>query len=179
MNEKTFAVLEAYMLSCMEDAAHDKYHVYRVLYAALDIAAYEENVDTDVLIAAALLHDIGRKEQLENPALCHARIGAEKADVFLRENGFAPAFCEKVHCCILTHRFRSEAPPESLEAKILFDADKLDAAGAVGLARTLIYKGQVGEMLYALTEVKKAADLVIGDNNSDSIAAYLNALVLS
>lgn len=179
MNEKTFAVLEAYMLSCMEDAAHDKYQVYRVLYAALDIAAYEENVDTDVLIAAALLHDIGRKEQLENPALCHARVGAEKADGFLRENGFAPAFCEKVRSCILTHRFRSEAPPESLEAKILFDADKLDAAGAVGLARTLIYKGQVGEMLYALTEVKKAADLVIGDNNSDSIAAYLNALVLS
>lgn len=56
------------MLSCMEDSAHDKEHIYHVLYNALEIAKTEMNIDYDVLIASCLLHDIGRKEQFENPA---------------------------------------------------------------------------------------------------------------
>lgn len=67
------------MFSCMEDSVHDKEHIYRVLYNALNIAKTEENVDYDVLICACLLHDIGRKEQFENPSLCHAKVGAELA----------------------------------------------------------------------------------------------------
>ena len=72
MKTKDYRLIEAYMLSCMRDSAHDREHIYRVLYAALDIASFEEPVDSDVLIAACLLHDIGRREQFENPALCHA-----------------------------------------------------------------------------------------------------------
>lgn len=78
-----------------------------------------------------LLHDIGRKEQFENPELCHAIAGSEK-----------------VKHCIKTHRYRKNNLPESLEAKILFDADKLDVTGAMGIARTLIYKGIVSEPIY-------------------------------
>ncbi len=48
------------MLSCMNDSAHDKEHIYRGLYTALDIAAYEQDVDYEILITACLLHDIGR-----------------------------------------------------------------------------------------------------------------------
>ena len=77
MDKRTFCLLENYMLSCMEDSAHDKEHIYRVLYNALEIAKNESKVDYDILICACLLHDIGRKEQFENPQLCHAQISEE------------------------------------------------------------------------------------------------------
>ena len=79
MTRETFALLEKYMLSCAGDAAHDSEHVRRVLYLALEIAETEEGVDRDLLIAACLLHDIGRPEQFADPALCHARVGGELA----------------------------------------------------------------------------------------------------
>ena len=148
MDKKTYALLETYMLTCMEDSAHDKAHIYRVLYHALDIAKTEENVDYDVLIAACLLHDIGRKEQYENPKLCHAMVGGEKAFAFLTEQGFDEAYAQQVKHCIQSHRYRQNNSPQSLEAKILFDADKLDAVGAMGIARTLLYQGIVGDPLY-------------------------------
>lgn len=58
MKTENFSLFENYMISCMGDSAHDKEHIYRVLYNALDIASKEENVDYDVLICACLLHDI-------------------------------------------------------------------------------------------------------------------------
>jgi uncharacterized protein len=79
LNLQTYKLFENYMLSCMDDSAHDKDHIYRVLYVALDIASHEADVNYDVLICACLLHDIGRREQYENPQLCHAHVGAEKA----------------------------------------------------------------------------------------------------
>ena len=150
MNRETNDLLENYMICCMKDTAHDKEHVYRVLYNALEIAKTENDVNYDILIAACLLHDIGRKEQFENPDQCHAIIGSEKAYDFLLANGFAASYAEQVKQCIMTHRYRRDNPPQSLEAKILFDADKLDAAGAVGIARTLLYKGIVAEPLYSM-----------------------------
>ena len=78
MTRETFALLEKYMLSCAGDAAHDSEHVRRVLYLALEIAETEEGVDRDLLIAACLLHDVGRPEQFADPAVCHARRGAER-----------------------------------------------------------------------------------------------------
>lgn len=85
-------MIEKYMSECMRDSAHDKQHVYRVLYYALDIAQTEENVDYDVLICACMMHDIGRMKQLENPAICHAKVGAEKAYSFLIEHDFGKDF---------------------------------------------------------------------------------------
>lgn len=140
------------MQYCMKDAAHDKDHIYRVLYNALYIAESEKNVDYDVLVSACLLHDIGRQEQFENPALDHAEVGGDKAYAFLVENGYSGEFAQKVKDCIVAHRFRKNRPPESLEAKILFDADKLDVVGAIGIARTLMYKSGVGEPLYSMGE---------------------------
>lgn len=150
MKKEDYTLIENYMLSCMKDSAHDKEHIYRVLYNALDIASTEENVNYDILIGACLLHDIGRKEQFENPSLCHAAVGADKAYHFLVEHGFAEKYAEAVRSCIHTHRFRRGNQPQSIEAKILFDADKIDVSGAIGIARTLVYKGQVSEPLYTL-----------------------------
>ena len=169
MDKKTFSFIENYMLSCMQDSAHDKEHIYRVLYTALNIAKTEASVNYDVLICACLLHDIGRKEQFENPQVCHATAGSEKAYHFLTENGFDSAFAEHVKSCIKTHRFRKNAPPESLEAKILFDADKLDVTGATGIARTLIYEGAVNEPLYTLS-----ADGQISSGEEDTAASFFH-----
>ena len=149
MTRETFALLERYMHSCAGDSAHDAEHIYRVLYNALEIAKTEA-VNYDILIAACLLHDVGRKEQFEDPKLCHAEVGCEKARCFLLENGFSAEFSEAVCHCILTHRFRKSRPPQSMEAKVLFDADKLDVTGTLGIARTLMYKGGMTEPLYHL-----------------------------
>ncbi len=167
MNKQTYLLLENYMLSCMEDSAHDKEHVYRVLYQALEIARTEKDVDYDILIAACLLHDIGRKEQFDNPSVCHAAVGSEKAYQFLIEHEFAAAYAEQVKQCIRTHRYRKTDLPQSLEAKILFDADKLDVTGALGIARTLIYKGIVSEPLYSV-----APDGTVQDGENDTAPSF-------
>lgn len=150
MDSSTFADIEKYMCSCMSDAAHDKQHVYRVLYNAVEIAKTERGVNYDVLIAACLLHDIGRKEQFEDPSKDHAEVGAQKARAFLIGRGEDDATATAVADCIKTHRFRKDRAPQSLEAKILFDADKLDVTGAMGIARTLVYKGTVNDPLYSV-----------------------------
>lgn len=167
MDRNTYALLEQYMLSCTADSAHDAQHVYRVLYHGLEIARTEPDVDMDVLIAACLLHDIGRPEQFADPALCHAEVGAEKACRFLTEQGFAPDFAERVRHCVLTHRFRKNRPPESPEAKILFDADKLDVTGAMGVARTLVYQGTMAQPLYSL-----GADGSVSDGDGDGTPSF-------
>lgn len=169
MTRECFELLEGYMLSQMDDTAHDREHIYRVLYNALDIASREENVDTDVLIAACLLHDVGRREQFADPKVCHARVGAGKAYRFLLENGFSENFAARVRDAVRTHRFRASDPPVSVEAKILFDADKLDAAGTMGIARTLNYKGQVGDALYEL-----GSDGIPSDGAGDGKNTFFN-----
>lgn len=158
MTRETYLLLENYMLSCMQDTTHDREHIYRVLYQALEIAGQEKEVDYDVLIAACLLHDIGRQEQFADPRLCHARVGAEKAYAFLTEHGFDETYARRVSECILTHRFRRENQPGSMEARILFDADKIDVAGAIGIARTLTYVGDMSRPLYSVGEDGQVSD---------------------
>ena len=147
MTKEIYQTIENYMRACMDDSAHDAEHVYRVLYNALEIAK-DEDVDYDILITACLLHDIGRIDQVRDPSLCHAEVGSEKAYRFLLETGMTEAFAAQVRHCILTHRFRKNLQPQTIEAKILFDADKLDVTGAIGIARTLMYRGTLTEPLY-------------------------------
>ena len=162
MTADVYKSLETFMLSCMDDSAHDSEHVYRVLYNALAIAREEKDADYDILIAACLLHDIGRIDQIRDPSLCHAQVGSEKAYRFLLESGMDEAFAQQVRHCIVTHRFRKNLPPQTLEAKILFDADKLDVTGAIGIARTLMYRGTLTEPLY-----RHLPDGTISDGSED------------
>ena len=152
--------IEEYMLECMRDSAHDREHIYRVLYTALDIAQSEPAADLEILTAACLLHDIGRPEQFANPKLCHAEVGSRKAYEFLIGIGWTEERAARVRDCVYTHRFRSDNPPHSIEAKILFDADKIDVSGAMGMARSLMYRGAVGEPLDTLN-----ADGTISDGS--------------
>ncbi|SHI16603.1 uncharacterized protein SAMN02745823_02951 [Sporobacter termitidis DSM 10068] len=168
MTDEQFRYIEDYMLLCMKDSAHDRDHIYRVLYVALDIASYEEHVDYDVLIAACLLHDIGREEQFLDPAVDHALAGGEKAYDFLRFNGWEEAPAQHVKACIETHRYRTDRLPQSLEAKIVYDADKIDATGTLGIARTISYRADRAEPLYTL-----APDGTVSDGSADSAPSFL------
>lgn len=162
MDRQTYEQIEGYMLECMKDSAHDKDHVYRVMYGAMTIARDEKVEDMDVLIAACLLHDIARAEQMADPAVCHALAGGDKAYAFLTGIGWPEERAGHVRQCIRSHRFRKSAPPESMEAKILYDADKLDVTGVIGLARTLAYNGAVNQPIYST-----AADGTILDGSGD------------
>ena len=148
MDRKNWHRLEEYMLSCMSDSAHDMQHVYRVLNNAIEIAKGEGDVNMDVLMTAALLHDVGRADEKLDPAADHAVTGGDRAYRLLMDEGYDYAFAEHVRQCIRTHRFRRNDPPASIEAKILFDADKLDVCGAVGIARTLMYSGAHDRPIY-------------------------------
>ena len=135
-----------FMESFAKDSAHDSGHIYRVLNHAL-ILAEKYEVNTDILVAACLLHDIGRPAQFADPSKCHAKVGSIIAYQFLKGLGWSEEDCRKVEHCVLTHRFTESAQPETIEAKILFDADKLDVIGALGIARTLQYEGKTNATL--------------------------------
>jgi len=152
MSEQEYNAIEAFMLDKMKDSAHDKHHIYRVLNIAKDIVKHEPDADIDILIAACLLHDIGRDAQAANPDICHAKIGGEMAYEFLLAQNWPQERAAHVRDCISSHRFRGDNTPQTIEAKILFDADKLEAAGAIGIARTLIYAGQIDSPLYIMSE---------------------------
>ena len=153
MNKCEFEKIESFMLSCMKDSAHDKEHVYRVLYTALDIAK-TETVDYDILITACLLHDIGRPEETADATVNHAIVGSVKAYNWLEEQGYSETFAKTVKECIASHRYRKKEGgiPSTIEAKILYDADKLDTCGAMGIARTLLWLGRTDKLLYQLTD---------------------------
>jgi uncharacterized protein len=149
LNKSEYTAIENCMLGLMKDSAHDCQHIYRVLYYCLDIAR-GTGADMDVLVAAALLHDIGRADEYKDKSADHALVGAGMAHEFLLRLGWAEAKAARVRDCIASHRYRNDLKPESLEAKILFDADKLDATGAIGIARTLMYKALVDQPLYTV-----------------------------
>ena len=133
MDKAVYDKIEKYMLGFMGDSAHDSLHIYRVLYCAFDIAKGYEGIDKDVLIASCLLHDIGRAAQFGNPELCHAAEGGKIAYGFM-QNYWDESRCAHIRDCVTTHRYRTSSPPKTIEAKILFDADKLDVTGALGIA---------------------------------------------
>ncbi len=128
--------------------SHDWDHTERVYRLCLRIGR-KEKADLDVLMLAALLHDIGREEEdRSNGRICHGQRGAKLAKKILEKNGVAKETVVRVVHCIETHRFRRNSSPKSLEAKILFDADKLDSIGAAGVGRAFLFAGEVGARLH-------------------------------
>lgn len=139
-------------------SAHSLDHVYRVYSLCMLLAKYEKDVNLDILIPAALLHDIARAKESydQSGELDHAIEGAHMAEEFLNGLGYSKASIESISHCIKTHRFRTDMTPSIIEAKILYDADKLDALGAVGIARSFMISGQHGQRLAGdLTELDK------------------------
>ncbi|MCL1980488.1 MAG: HD domain-containing protein [Proteobacteria bacterium] len=131
-----------------EGGSHGPDHSERVLHTALTMGE-RMGAALDILAPAALLHDIGRKEESSSRGrICHARRGAELAAPLLRALAYEEAAIEAICHCIGSHRFRGMVRPVTLEAKILYDADKLDSIGAVGIGRAFLFAGQVGARLH-------------------------------
>jgi uncharacterized protein len=135
------------------DAVHDFDHVLRVLALAERIGR-AEGADLEIVQAAALLHDAGRGKA-DTDGLDHAAVAADRARKILAEQ--PPAKVEAVVHAIAAHRFRTGPEPSTLEAQVLFDADKLDAIGAVGVARAFAYGGARGQRLWAPIETVDVA----------------------
>lgn len=137
------------------DPAHDIQHVMRVYSLCVQLAKDQSHVDMNVLISAALLHDIARRHEDSDPSgsIDHALLGAQLAEEILHQFEFSDETITAITHCIRTHRFRSDMQPQTIEAQLLSDADKLDVLGAVGVARSFMVAGQYREQLYSTTPV--------------------------
>jgi uncharacterized protein len=132
---------------------HDWEHTIRVLHNARMLVLKEKNVDKKVIDLGALLHDIARADELAiKGKVCHAVKGAELAEILLKDSGFDKDICKKTVLCVRRHRFRSDQMPESIEEKIIYDADKLDSVGAVGLGRAFLFAGREGAKVHNTKE---------------------------
>lgn len=130
------------------NSAHDFSHTQRVYNLALQLAE-DEDVNIDIIKLSALLHDIARKEQDESKGkICHAKRGAEIAKDILEELEINPKVIKGVIHCIESHRFRQNISPESKEAMILSDTDKLDSIGGIGILRACSFGGSVGAVVH-------------------------------
>ena len=139
-----------YSTKCFVNArgSHDWEHTRRVRNLCRHIGRIE-GADPEVLEIAAYLHDIGRTdEDMFKGAGCHAQKGADMAGTLLEKYPIADDKRQNIIHCIRTHRFHGHDRPETLEAKVLFDADKLDAIGAVGIARAYLFAGELGAKLH-------------------------------
>jgi uncharacterized protein len=130
-----------------DDGSHDAAHLIRVWKGARRIQA-EEGGDLRLLAAAVLLHDCVAVEKNAPNRGDASRLAAEKASALLAGEGWSAGDVRAVAHAILTHSFSANLPPETLEAKILQDADRLDAIGMVGAARCFYIAGRLGSGLY-------------------------------
>ncbi|PDW01577.1 HD domain-containing protein [Candidatus Viridilinea mediisalina] len=129
------------------DVAHDREHVRRVVANARRLAD-AEGADLAIVIPAAWLHDcvVLPKNSPQRPLA--SAMAATAASSFLALAGYPPFHIPAIAHAILAHSFSAAIAPLTLEARIVQDADRLDALGAVGLARCLMLGGQLGLPLY-------------------------------
>jgi uncharacterized protein len=164
-------------LSC---SAHNMEHVLRVYATALRIAKKEKNVDYEILKSATLLHDIARaKEDNDKTGKTdHAKESAKMSKEILEKLGYSSEKIKKIQKCIISHRFKTNNKPQSLEAKILFDADKLDSLGAIVIIRAGMWMGKHGCTLWPKMSLKKyiKSNLVGGKINGRIKNASLHNL---
>jgi uncharacterized protein len=167
--EKMKDIAEKELKHCL---GHDMNHVMRVYNTAMKIAE-GENIDFEVLKAALLLHDIGGEKEMQDSTgnTDHAVESAKMARPILQELGFSEEKINHICNCILSHRYRTEKIPETKEAKILYDANRLEVLGAIGIARSFIWTGKNKANLYRKIPVEEYAreNLVGGKINGRMI----------
>jgi len=150
----------------LSSSHHDIEHIERVYNLCLHLAKHESNVDLKILKAAALLHDIARFKEFQDKTgkIEHATLGAEMAEKVLKTLDYSRDKIEQIKHCIIVHRYRRNRKPRTIEAKILFDADKLDALGAVGVARAFMMAGHYNQKIYSNIPIEKyLRDNVFGE----------------
>ncbi|MDQ0562192.1 uncharacterized protein QO004_003993 [Rhizobium mesoamericanum] len=130
-----------------DDGSHDIAHILRVFKNAMRIQAVEGG-DARILAAAVLLHDCVAVEKNSPMRSQASALAAKKASVILVELGWDGDDIAAVAHAIVAHSFSANVPPETLEAKILQDADRLDAVGMVGAGRCFYIGGRMSSALY-------------------------------
>jgi len=165
LTERLRTISHEYCVS--EGGCHGPDHTERVHDLAMHIGRLM-GAKLDILSAAALLHDIGRRHEMEKRGtICHAKKGAEMAEGILIGLGLPTEAIAAIIHCIETHRYRNDKVPQSLEAQILYDADKLDSIGAIGIGRAFLFAGQVGARLH-----NRASDITNTTSYSVEDTAY-------
>lgn len=135
-----------------QDSAHDLAHLDRVWTTAQALAEAEGGADLRVLLGAAYLHDLVNLPK-DSPHRARAStMAAGAAAPILRSHGFSNHEVAAAQHAIATHSFSAGLKPKSLEARILRDADRLDALGAIGIARTFAVGGALGRALYDVND---------------------------
>lgn len=131
---------QAQQLYVLGDAAHDFDHILRVAELGVQLARTEQ-ADEEVVLLAAYLHDVP-SEVYASTRGDHHYAAAEFARQYLMMHEMEPNRIENVVHCIEAHRFRDQSvQPQTAEAKCLYDADKLDSIGAIGVARAFAFAG--------------------------------------
>ena len=130
------------------DGVHGFDHIERV-YGMCEYIGPKEGADMRILRAAALMHDARDSHPVNGQRKNHHIESAAFAGRELEKEGWAAGDIQAVQHCIISHRFRDSRQPETIEAKVLFDADKLDVIGAIGVVRALAYASQVKQPAYA------------------------------
>ncbi|WP_083253526.1 HD domain-containing protein [Pandoraea sp. ISTKB] len=131
-----------------DDGSHDWSHLIRVWKLVKEIAAEEPGLDLEMLAVATLLHDCVAVEKTDPRRSQASRLSADKASEVLRTMGWEAARIDATAHVIEAHSFSAGIAPRSHEACVLRDADRLDAIGAIGIARTFYVAGRNGSRLY-------------------------------
>ena len=131
------------------DPVHGFDHIERVYHLCKRISNIE-GADAEIVLTAALLHDCQGSAPDGAERLNHHIVSAEFAEEVLKAESWKEERIKAVQHCIRAHRFRNNGDePATLEAKVLFDADKLDVIGAIGAARTIGYAIKAGQPTFA------------------------------
>lgn len=131
----------------INDSAHDLAHIQRVVATAKKIGT-DEKADPEIYVPAAWLHDCVVLPKNHPDRSNASTLAADKAIRFLRSSGYNEQYLDSVHHAIQAHSFSAGIKPGNTEAKVVQDADRLDALGAVGIARCLMTGGKLGRTLY-------------------------------
>lgn len=163
MNDKIEKIKEIAKKELSDCSAHNFDHVMRVYNLALKIAE-GENVDLDVIKAAALLHDIGGKRESSDPSgkTDHAVESAKMAEPILKDLGYPDKQISHILNCIISHRYRTDNKPKTKEAEIIFDADKLETIGAIGISRMMAWVGRNNAHIYRKVDAEEYATENLG-----------------
>jgi uncharacterized protein len=130
------------------DGSHDLSHILRVWRNAAAIAATEPGCDLELLAAAVLLHDCVAVEKDSPQRAFASRLSGERARDIVAALGWATERAAALVHAIEAHSFSAGIEPRTLEARIMQDADRLDAIGAIGIARCFYVGGRMGSALY-------------------------------
>lgn len=131
------------------DGSHDVHHARRVLLNAKEIAERgSAPADMHVLTAAAYLHDLVNVPKNSPDRSRASSLSAEAAEPILESLDFNAEEITATQHAIAAHSFSANIPPESTEAKILQDADRMESLGALGIARTFYTAGRLSSRLF-------------------------------